>query len=562
MLIIVILPQITCKFRACLTYKNKMFSKNSIYFQLMAFIFAVTVPSRLVADITGQFSDYDRLQAEQMKLQEEIQEKLYKQQLIQQQILLLQYQNKIPLSQYDFQSTPQIQLQPVQPDIPTQQPPQQVDESIAQSKIGNDVSFKNISITEDCLSCICEVMSKCDHNLTCEGEVCGPFQITWAYWIDAGKIVQKGDNPNDSQAFGRCANDITCAKEIVISYTLKFAQDCNNDGIIDCWDYALIHMYGGYNGCKNPFSQDFKKKYDTCIEQHNKNNSASLCQFSEYDRLQAEQIKLQVEIQEKLYKQQLIQQQILLLQHQNKIPLSQNDYQPTPQIQSQSTQPQFFQPYVQVQQPTPQIQPQSNQPQQFPPQFVAQENQVLKGQQDNQQIQAQEFQQSQLVGLHHHGNNGTYKIVPITEVCLACICEVMSKCDRNLMCEGEVCGAFRITWAYWADAGKPVQYGDNPNNEQAFVKCANDLVCAKQSVLAYTSRFSQDCNGDGLIDCWDYALIHRYGGYSGCKNPFSQEFKNKFDMCQKSIRELSGSQTTNLQRDNNLNNQQQNPAAL
>lgn len=58
------------------------------------------------------------------------------------------------------------------------------------------------------------------------------------------------------------------------------------------------------------------------------------------------------------------------------------------------------------------------------------------------------------------------RIEPLSEVCLACICESISSCNRNMKCEGEVCGMFGITWAYWADSGKPVLPGDNPNDGQ------------------------------------------------------------------------------------------------
>jgi len=53
----------------------------------------------------------------------------------------------------------------------------------------------------------------------------------------------------------------------------------------------------------------------------------------------------------------------------------------------------------------------------------------------------------------------------VSELCLGCICEAASNCNRSLGCNGDVCGLFRITWAYWADAGKPVIAQDNPNAE-------------------------------------------------------------------------------------------------
>ena len=53
----------------------------------------------------------------------------------------------------------------------------------------------------------------------------------------------------------------------------------------------------------------------------------------------------------------------------------------------------------------------------------------------------------------------------MSELCLGCICEAASNCNRSLGCDGDVCGLFRITWAYWADAGKPVIAQDNANAE-------------------------------------------------------------------------------------------------
>lgn len=53
--------------------------------------------------------------------------------------------------------------------------------------------------------------------------------------------------------------------------------------------------------------------------------------------------------------------------------------------------------------------------------------------------------------------------IPVTDICLGCICEASSGCDRSLQCGGDVCGLFRITWAYWADSGKHTQPGEDPN---------------------------------------------------------------------------------------------------
>lgn len=47
----------------------------------------------------------------------------------------------------------------------------------------------------------------------------------------------------------------------------------------------------------------------------------------------------------------------------------------------------------------------------------------------------------------------------------------------------------------------------------------------------------QDCNGDGIVDCNDYAAIHLFGGY-GCAKPYTGEYFNKFAACEKQIQSL------------------------
>jgi hypothetical protein len=47
-------------------------------------------------------------------------------------------------------------------------------------------------------------------------------------------------------------------------------------------------------------------------------------------------------------------------------------------------------------------------------------------------------------------------------------------------------------------------------------------------------KFKQDCNGDGIINCLDYAAIHKLGGY-GCKGYIPEDYKNKIDQCASQI---------------------------
>ncbi|XP_044759553.1 lysozyme-like [Coccinella septempunctata] len=106
--------------------------------------------------------------------------------------------------------------------------------------------------------------------------------------------------------------------------------------------------------------------------------------------------------------------------------------------------------------------------------------------------------------------------LPVTQQCLGCLCEASSNCDISGQCAGDVCGPFRITWAYWADAGKPTVNNEATDAPQAYAHCAADTYCSALAVQGYMQKFQQDCNGDNRIDCDDFALIHKYGGY-GCK---------------------------------------------
>lgn len=80
---------------------------------------------------------------------------------------------------------------------------------------------------------------------------------------------------------------------------------------------------------------------------------------------------------------------------------------------------------------------------------------------------------------------------PVTEICLGCICEAISGCNQTLTCGGDVCGLFRITWAYWADAGKPTVGGESSDAQTAYGNCANQPACAARTVQGYMARFGQ-----------------------------------------------------------------------
>ncbi|XP_043522476.1 lysozyme-like isoform X1 [Frieseomelitta varia] len=116
----------------------------------------------------------------------------------------------------------------------------------------------------------------------------------------------------------------------------------------------------------------------------------------------------------------------------------------------------------------------------------------------------------------------------VSKVCLGCICEVASGCNVTIGCDESVCGPFRITWAYWVDAGKPT-LNDNAK-ENAYAQCVNDPYCAARAVQGYMAKFAKDCDGDGNINCYDFLRIHRFGGY-GCSGNLNSKYENTFKLC-------------------------------
>nr|CAD7397793.1 unnamed protein product [Timema cristinae] len=128
---------------------------------------------------------------------------------------------------------------------------------------------------------------------------------------------------------------------------------------------------------------------------------------------------------------------------------------------------------------------------------------------------------------------------PLSNLCLLCICEATSNCSKDSLAascdEGDTCGLYALTQAYWEDAGK-LKVPDNPyvsedrNITTEFGLCAQEPRCAEASVQNYMIRYAQDCNGDGKIDCFDYASIHRLGGF-GCRGTLDQAYSDKVQAC-------------------------------
>ncbi|XP_066584156.1 lysozyme-like [Prorops nasuta] len=117
----------------------------------------------------------------------------------------------------------------------------------------------------------------------------------------------------------------------------------------------------------------------------------------------------------------------------------------------------------------------------------------------------------------------------VSRTCLGCMCEAASGCNTTIGCISEVCGPFRITWAYWADSGKPYLNNEATGNED-YARCVSDPFCSSRSVQGYMAKYAKDCNGDGKVDCDDYVRIHRLGSY-GCEGKLDAKYENVYKLC-------------------------------
>ncbi|GAB1869306.1 lysozyme [Camponotus japonicus] len=119
---------------------------------------------------------------------------------------------------------------------------------------------------------------------------------------------------------------------------------------------------------------------------------------------------------------------------------------------------------------------------------------------------------------------------PVSQVCLACICEVATGCNTTIGCSGPLCGPYAITWGFWTDAGTPTLNNEPNDTDGAYSRCVNDLYCAARTIQGYMAKFNQDCTGNGVIDCDDYLRIYRLGAY-GCTAPLDDKYEKRYKLC-------------------------------
>lgn len=115
-----------------------------------------------------------------------------------------------------------------------------------------------------CLDCLCLASSGCSNKrqLNCQSpDGCGAYKLAFTYWADAGALSpttnkSRFDDEEDflssssilllasPRDFEKCAVNLNCARRSVENYFLKYANDCNGDGRIDCLDMAAMHRAG------------------------------------------------------------------------------------------------------------------------------------------------------------------------------------------------------------------------------------------------------------------------------------------------------------------------------
>nr|UNZ11905.1 invertebrate-type lysozyme 2 [Coridius chinensis] len=118
-------------------------------------------------------------------------------------------------------------------------------------------------VSEGCMKRICEMASNCRENAGCDNDVCGPFKITEAFWVDAFRPTIPGDDRRANGAFERCTTDAKCAEKTVQLYMARHARDCNGDGQVTCIDFAAIHRFGPF-GCRSQINAEFENSIDDC----------------------------------------------------------------------------------------------------------------------------------------------------------------------------------------------------------------------------------------------------------------------------------------------------------
>ncbi|RWS14141.1 Lysozyme 1-like protein, partial [Dinothrombium tinctorium] len=419
-------------------------------------------------------------------------------------------------------------------------------------------------VSDNCLSCICEASSGCDLSQKCDSSFCGPYLISWAYWADGGK--PGGD-------YVSCALNKKCAERAIQGYMSKWLSDCNSDGIIDCDDFAAIHKLGPTScSSKSLFSSKYWRQYEQCSnpgtdprQPHASNNAAIPYEPSSVERPS----------------RPLRPTHNVIIESNNDAGVYfPNSFElPTPTLKPITIHvthaiPQPFRPEQPAFNPSGSRQPNyENRPRAPPPRSVETHstsrpsptsppriNPAIPARPDPHLVRPlirpdpPRIQPSaaypdstrpptNLVrpilntpapspSRREPRINVNRNSVVIADDCLSCICEASSKCDENIGCsvalETKICGPYQISFEYWTEAGRPGYRGSGGD----FENCANDKVCAGDCIRGYINKWASDCNGDGVIDCLDFAAIHKVGPQRCNNQQFLQShYWSEFQQC-------------------------------
>ncbi|XP_074595709.1 uncharacterized protein LOC141850866 isoform X2 [Brevipalpus obovatus] len=400
--------------------------------------------------------------------------------------------------------------------------------------------------TQQCLNCICQASSGCDlskkcHNAGGGAYFCGPYQISWSYWSDGNKPGYRG-GPHD---FENCLNDKQCAEQAVIGYMSKWARDCNDDGIVNCADYAAIHKAGPHS-CNAQWlyeSSYWKTFQSTQCGQEVLSTSNSERTFTPPSRIISftERDAVPREIPSP-------PDTTLGWSWPNYPPanrtsrpqLSPTDYNVEPIRRDFVSPPLNSPPRYDIQPPSDRspnhevfgVNPSNGGGSSYVVIASIDPTTRTSTQPGRPRPNAQPRSSDRTVStqptpdrafdpnydlISSSGNN-----IRIDISCLQCLCQASTGCNIDKQCNGEVCGPYLISWPYWADSGKP---GSD------FVSCALNAKCAESTVRNYMLRFGRDCNRDGRIDCNDFALIHKHGPNCGPGVPGNDKFWAEFGSC-------------------------------
>ncbi|XP_067011504.2 lysozyme [Anabrus simplex] len=100
-------------------------------------------------------------------------------------------------------------------------------------------------VDDKCLKCLCMIRTGCDIERECTDDgQCGLFGITKLYWLDGGKKVIIGDNPNAVGAFERCVLEPFCATETVRGFYNRYQKAVNPLSNNTCVDLVVKHIHG------------------------------------------------------------------------------------------------------------------------------------------------------------------------------------------------------------------------------------------------------------------------------------------------------------------------------